>query len=285
MRLPAWVGLAAGLAALALTGCGAAKTATRAAHSAAHPIAQTPRARPRTELALPAHPVPRTVRVPILTYHRVHDYATEPVRSLPDETVQPAAFAAEMAALAAHGYHTIHQAQLFAALFRGAPLPRRPVLVTVDDGYLDAVRAILPVLRRHRMVATFYVISGRLHEPGFLGPAQVRELDHAGMDIGAHTRTHPDLTTLSAPALRAQVAGSRRDLERVVGHPVDFFAYPAGAFDAAVVAAVRRAGFVLAVTTRPGTVELSTAPLELPRLRVHRYDTARSVLADVASAR
>ena len=47
-------------------------------------------------LAPPAHPTPHTVRVPILTYHRVHQYATELTKSQPDETVEPSTFRAEM---------------------------------------------------------------------------------------------------------------------------------------------------------------------------------------------
>ena len=61
-------------------------------------------------------------------------------------------------------------------------------MITVDDGYVVASPNILPVLRRHHMVATFYVITGRYHEQGFLNEAQVRRLDAAGMDIGARTR-------------------------------------------------------------------------------------------------
>jgi peptidoglycan/xylan/chitin deacetylase (PgdA/CDA1 family) len=221
------------------------------------------------------------VRVPILTYHRVHEFLTEYTKSIPDETVEPGVFAAEMAALAAGGYHTITQAQLFHALFDGAPLPSKPVMITVDDGYVDDVTNILPVLLRHRMVATFYVITGRYHEQGFLDEAQVRRLDAAGMDVGAHTRTHVPLNAVGPQEMRGQVEGSRRDLQRVLGHFVYFFAYPYGAYDAAVVAEVRRAGFVLAATTDGGTTESSRAPLTLPRIHVGRSQTPAGVIACV----
>ena len=232
-------------------------------------------------LALPANPPARSVRVPILTYHRVHNFLTEYTKSIPDETVEPDVFAAEMAALAQGGYHTVSQAQLFHALFDGAPLPSKPVMITVDDGYVDDVANILPVLRRHHMVATFYIITGRYHEPGFANETQVRRLDAAGMDVGAHTRTHVPLNAVGAAALRDQVEGSRRDLQRVLGHFVYFFAYPYGAYDAAVVAEVRRAGFVLAVTTNGGTTESSTAPLTMPRIHVGRSQTPAGVIACV----
>jgi peptidoglycan/xylan/chitin deacetylase (PgdA/CDA1 family) len=183
-----------------------------------------------------------------------------------------------MAALRRAGYRTITQAQLLDALYRGAALPRRPVIVSVDDGYVDDVTQILPVLRRNRMVATFYVITGRVHEPGFLTVRQIRELEAAGMDVGAHTRTHANLPSLPASALESEVAGSGRDLRHILGHPVYWFAYPYGAFDARVVDSVRRAGFLLAVTTRGGTSASTGAPLAIPRIHVGRSATARGVL-------
>jgi peptidoglycan/xylan/chitin deacetylase (PgdA/CDA1 family) len=89
------------------------------------------------------------------------------------------------------------------------------------------------------MVAIFYVITGRVHEAGFLTVRQIRELEAAGMDIGAHTRTHASLPALPPQALESEVAGSAADLRRFLGHPVYWFAYPYGAFDARVERAVR----------------------------------------------
>jgi peptidoglycan/xylan/chitin deacetylase (PgdA/CDA1 family) len=235
-------------------------------------------------LVLPSQPVARSVRVPILTYHRVHVLATEFKQSIPDETVEPSVFAAEIAALDRAGYHSITQAQLYGALFRGAALPARPVLITVDDGYVDDVKQILPVLRAHRMVATFYIITARFHEQGFLNPTEVRRLDAAGMDIGAHTRTHADLPLLGAAQMRAEIEGSRRDLQRVLGHFVYFFAYPYGAENPAVVDAVRQAGFSLAVTTQGGTQESSLSSLTMPRIHIGRSSTPQSILACMSAA-
>lgn len=221
-------------------------------------------------LSVPAGAPARTVRVPILTYHRVHDYATELTKSVPDLTVQPDTFEREISALARDGYHSVSQRQLFDALYRGGTLPPKPVLISVDDGYVDDVTQVLPVLERAHMVATFYVVTGRLHEAGFLSAAEIRQLDAAGMDVGAHTRSHAVLPELGASALESEVAGSRSDLEQVLGHPIYWFAYPFGEFTQRVVEAVRSAGFLLAVTTRPGTHESSSQALTMPRLHVSR---------------
>jgi peptidoglycan/xylan/chitin deacetylase (PgdA/CDA1 family) len=217
--------------------------------------------------------------VPILTWHRVAVLADEYTKSIPDETVEPSVFASEMDALATHGFHPIGQLQLFDALFHGTPLPVKPVLLTVDDGYVDDVRTILPILQAHHFKATFYIITRRFHEPGFLNTTEVRRLDAAGMDVGAHTRTHVPLATLPVAEATEQIVGSRMDLEHVLGHPVQWFAYPFGSFDASVVAELRRAGFVLAVTTDGGTSESSSSSLTMPRIHVGRTADAATILA------
>jgi peptidoglycan/xylan/chitin deacetylase (PgdA/CDA1 family) len=218
----------------------------------------------------------RTVHVPVLTYHRVH---TMPAVGQLDLIVDPANFAAELKAMHDAGYHAVSQAQLFRALYDGKPLPSKPVLISVDDGYVDDVRTILPDLERWHMVATFFVITGRMTEPGFLDASQIRELDRAGMDVGDHTAHHVDLRLLTPSELQAETAGSRKTLEKVLGHPVYFFAYPFGYFDDRVVQAVHDAGFTMAYTTQGGTTESTASPLTMPRIHVGRSEDPSGLLS------
>lgn len=230
-------------------------------------------------------PPTRTVRITILTYHRVHRYSTELTKSVPQLTVEPRRFRAQMEALARAGYRTIGQRDLLAALTRGKPLPPRRVMLTFDDGYSDDVDQVLPVLRRLHMRATFYVNTARVGVPGFLRAHQIRKLDRAGMDVGDHSATHANLPALHDDALRREVAGSRAVLAGIVGHPIDWFAYPYGAHDQRVVDEVERAGYRLAVTTDPGRVASSRAPLAIPRISVLRATTAHGVLTLVRGGR
>jgi peptidoglycan/xylan/chitin deacetylase (PgdA/CDA1 family) len=223
----------------------------------------------------------KTVQVPVLTYHRVH---TMPAVGQPDLIVDPANFAAELKALHDGGYHAISQAQLFHALYDGKPLPRKPVLISVDDGYVDDVRTILPDLERWHMVATFFVITGRMSEPGFLDAGQIRELDRAGMDVGDHTAHHVDLRLLTPPQLANETAGSRKTLEAVLGHPVYFFAYPFGDFNDRVVQAVHDAGFTMAYTTAGGTTESTASPLTMPRIHVGRSEDPSGLVSILGAA-
>jgi peptidoglycan/xylan/chitin deacetylase (PgdA/CDA1 family) len=232
-------------------------------------------------LTLPAILPARTLDVPILTYHLVGalDADAPPItRTL---TVSSPAFRQEMDWIARHGFHTITQEQLFDALELGEPLPAKPVLITFDDGYRDVLWNAAPVLARLRMRATDYVITGRIsgNDSSFLTWPELTALERLGVEIGSHTVHHVELPFLTPRAALAELVDSRRALERHLDHPVQWFAYPAGAVDAAVLPLVREAGYVLAATTQPGAVQSARHPLELHRYEVLRTTTVAGLAA------
>jgi len=219
------------------------------------------------QLRLPARLPARTLDVPILMYHlvgKVPRYGGRFTRGL---TVAPRQFAAEMDWLAANGFHAITQVQLLDALEWGRKLPQRPVMITFDDGYRDILYNAAPVLRRLHMPATAYVITDRVtgRDPSFLDWGGLRALEHDGFTIGSHTQHHLDLTVLPAPEAWQELAGSRRILQHGLSRPVDWFAYPGGSENPQVVSLVRRAGYLLAVTTQPGSRQSAQQPLLLRR--------------------
>jgi peptidoglycan/xylan/chitin deacetylase (PgdA/CDA1 family) len=97
---------------------------------------------------------------------------------------------------------------------------------------------------------------------------QVRELAEAGWELGAHTMTHPDLSTLDYDACLQEIGDSRAALEEIGGVPVETFAYPFGRYGPPAIAAVRDSGMIAAVTTGSG----SWAPYELTRAMIGAAD-------------
>ena len=144
------------------------------------------------------------------------------------------------------------------------------MLITFDDGYRDVLWNAGPVLHRLHMPATAYVITSRISgpDPSFLTWDQLGVLEKLGFDIGSHTIDHLELPFISRALAREQLVESRRALEQHLGHPVQWFSYPAGAENAAVLPLVRRAGYVLAVTTHPGELQSARHPFELRRYEV-----------------
>jgi len=179
-------------------------------------------------------------------------------------------FAGQMRWLARHGYHAVTLHSVYEYWVAGAPLPRRAIVISFDDGYLSQHTKAFPVLQR-------------LHWPGVLNLKvnavqkynlpfwRVRALADAGWEIDAHTITHPDLTTVDDRRLWQEVRGSRVAIRRMFHVPVDFFCYPSGRYDARVIDAVRRAGYLGATTTNYGPARPSNL-YTLSRIRVSGSD-------------
>jgi len=203
--------------------------------------------------------------VPILLYHVIAD--RPPGAPFPDLYVPPRIFARQMAQLAALGDHVVTLQEVYDH-WHGAPLPPRPVVVSFDDGFRNQDTQALPILRRHGWIGTLNLVIAHMHEGTYgLGPRRVRRMIAAGWEVDSHTLTHPNLAGLGATQLQHEVAGSRHILHVLFRIPVNFFCYPYGAYDAAVIAATRRAGYEGATTTNPGNATPASL-YTLPRIHV-----------------
>lgn len=211
----------------------------------------------------PAH----TLKVPILMYHHIGEVPDES-DSLRGLTVSTAAFAAQMDYLNQAGYTPISQGRLFKALMFGDPLPPNPVILTFDDGYLDNYLEALPILEDHGYPATFYILTGKVGILGYMNWQQVADLDWRGMDIGAHTVSHHDLTTIPAEEAQAEIKLSVTALYEQLGHPVYWFSYPAGKYNESTMIMAWQAGLLMSVSTLPGDIQSSDLPHGLHRYRV-----------------
>lgn len=256
-------------------GAGARTTAPLAPRADQHPgiatVSRPPRVgRPPVPDAPPGQPVP------ILMYHVIG--SPPPGAPYPGLFVSPADFRAQMQWLRSKGFHPVTLTRLW-GYRHGGHLPIHPIVLTFDDGYRGDATVAAPLLHRLGWPAVLDLEVANLRRHGWgLHPRQVRKMVADGWEIASHTLTHPDLTTVSAARLRQEVARSRRVLQREFGQPVDFFCYPAGEFNPTVIAAVRRAGYLAALTELPGEASAGSPAYELPRIRI--ADT--TTLADLA---
>ena len=100
---------------------------------------------------------------------------------------------------------------------KGSRLPRKPILLTFDDGTAGQYTRVLPVLRKHGFVATFFPMTVVLGRPGWLTRGQVRALARAGMSIGAHTYDHKAVPDFTGEDWSTQLTEPGRELQRLAG--------------------------------------------------------------------
>jgi peptidoglycan/xylan/chitin deacetylase (PgdA/CDA1 family) len=215
----------------------------------------------------------RQIFAPVLIYHHV-----KPLKPSDDAierglTVLPAQFDAQLRYLRAAGYHATTASQLIQHLRTGSSLPPRPVVLTFDDGYQDMFRGVYEPLLRAHLRGTFFIIPSFVGTPRYLTWRQVQIMAAHGMDIEAHTMTHPDLTRIGPRSVRWQLTQSRRELESRLHRAIRLMAYPYGAYSPQVATAAARAGYEAAFTTQEGWVASSARLLTEPRVYVDIDDT------------
>jgi peptidoglycan/xylan/chitin deacetylase (PgdA/CDA1 family) len=200
-------------------------------------------------------------------------------------------FRAQMSALAASGTRVVPLADIEGA-------PGNAVAITFDDGFTNFADSALPVLEEHGFPVTLFVVtekagttndwevpSASLRIPSLplLDWDGVRAVAARGVEIGAHTRTHPDLSRVDAARLADEVAGSAEDIARETGRAPSSFAFPYGGVDSA--AAKKVAGtYAISCTTEFRLMSEHLSGRLLPRIDAY-YLRGNNVLASFGTHR
>jgi peptidoglycan/xylan/chitin deacetylase (PgdA/CDA1 family) len=210
-----------------------------------------------------------------------------PAAKFPGLYVAPEEFAAQMHALVGAGFHAITMDQMLANWTRGTPLPKgKPIVVSFDNGYQSQYTQALPVLRQLGWVGVENIqLTGLPPSQGGLSQAQVSGLIAAGWELDTQGISHADLITLSPAALHEQVAVAREEVQRRYHVPVNWFCYPSGHYNAAVIAQVKSAGYVGSTTVVPGWAGPTQDPYRLPRLRVLGGTSPQALIAELTAIR
>jgi peptidoglycan/xylan/chitin deacetylase (PgdA/CDA1 family) len=217
----------------------------------------------------------------VLMYHHIGPFRPG---TYPELTVSSKRFEGQIRWLARNGYVGIRPAQWLRWLRDGVALPKKPIMIRFDDAYADIAECALPVLLRYGFGGCVFVVtrllggtnawdetkgSGTLR---LLSADQIRYWSGNGIEFGAHSRTHADLTKLNPGQLTDEVIGSKRDLEDLLGSPVTSFAYPYGRHNAAALEMVR-ANFGLGFGTMEGINFVHSDRHLLRRIYVGPHDT------------
>lgn len=148
----------------------------------------------------------------------------------------------------------------------------RRIRLSFDDGNASDVAHALPSLLSHGLQGTFFVVAGRLDQPGSLSRAQVRELVRAGMSVGSHGLEHRPWRTVSDTDLEAELSQAAEIIGATVGQSIREVSCPFGSYDRRVLTAIRRHGFDRVYTSDGGAAARPDAWLQ-SRYTIRRRDT------------
>lgn len=213
----------------------------------------------------------------ILMYHNIN--IPPKGARIPNLYVTPRMFHFQMWYLKAAGFKVVSIREMLDTVSKGA-LKNDLAAITFDDGYQDFYMNAYPVLERYGYPSTVYVVSGLVGKDSqwdsrnedFVKPLMdaktIIEISRHGVEIGSHTKSHPELTRISPAEQLTEIADSKKELEELLDHPVDSFCYPGGNNDGMVKEAVKKAGYRHAVTTQRGHVEMGEDPFALRRIPI-----------------
>ena len=204
--------------------------------------------------------------IPILMYHEIG----EPFSQLKELFVKTEDFERQMQYLIDNGYNTVHMSDVANHWLRDGYLPPKPIVVTFDDGYRGNHSEAFPIMKQKDLTATIYIVENSLGNANFLTDDMIIEMHAAGFEIGHHTTSHVDLTTVTEKRLIDEVYSSKKRLENRLNIEMTTFAYPASSYDDRVIEQLQQAGFVTAVTTNYGLASWEQDLLQLKRIPVYR---------------
>jgi peptidoglycan/xylan/chitin deacetylase (PgdA/CDA1 family) len=174
--------------------------------------------------------------IPILTFHALEDTTALIAFS-------PGLFRNLMIKLYDAGYRSFALMDAVRSIAGKRPFPERSFVITFDDGYESVYQHAFPVLQRLGFMATVFLTVDQhgertdeqhlasLEQRRMLSWGQIREMERGGINFGAHTLTHPDLTRLPAEHARQEIIASKEIIQDALGKPVHSFAYPYGRYD------------------------------------------------------
>lgn len=188
--------------------------------------------------------------IPILMFHHFSDDGSA-------TAFPPKLFADGLRHLHEEGFRTLPLSEVAARISKGAAFPERTFAITIDDGFQSGYEHAYPALTEFRMNATLFVAAGpRPREPlrpiegrAMLNWHQIEEMSQTGIEIGAHSMHHIDLTTLDRDDIEREMLGSQASISTSLGRPVTAFCYPFGRYDRRSLA-IAAAHFSVAVTDR-----------------------------------
>lgn len=213
--------------------------------------------------------------IPILTYHRFGEHCTSPL-CIPTQV-----FELQMRYLKENGYHVLTAEELLAFLEYRQSLPKKSVLITMDDGYRSAYTIAYPILKKYGFTAILFVYTD------FVGVSssaitwdQLREMKANGFAVGSHTIFHSDLTTKKdgetesefIARIKKELHGSKEIIDRKLAQDTYILSYPYGRYDQRVIEFTRLAGYKIAMSVTRGGNPFFAYPLSLRRDQVLTAD-------------
>jgi peptidoglycan/xylan/chitin deacetylase (PgdA/CDA1 family) len=219
------------------------------------------------------------MNIPILLYHSVSDHSSERFRPW---TIHPDLFAEHMQYLFESGYKPITVSDLANAIHaHGNGLPKKPVVITFDDGFADFMTEASPVLKQYGFPCTLYITTKYINQTSawlasegeenrpMLSWDEIRELDSSDIECGAHGHSHRQLDIAPYAEACEEILESKAILERMLDSPITSFSFPHGYHTKRLLKFLKLSEYSSGCTVCHSMASDRSDPYALPRIIIH----------------
>lgn len=207
------------------------------------------------------------IGVPVLYYHSVNENSENEV------TITPEMLEKQLDYINDNDYITITMSELYDYLINNQPIPKKSIVITFDDGYMNNYTEAFPLLKEKNMKATIFCVGNSLDGSYYLSKDAIKEMSDYGIDIESHTVNHLHLDTLNYDEQLSEMKNSKNILENITGKDVTAIAYPFGDYNDDSIKAAKEAGYKFAFTTHLGLSDRNDDIYKLDRIYISsNYD-------------
>jgi peptidoglycan/xylan/chitin deacetylase (PgdA/CDA1 family) len=214
--------------------------------------------------------------IPVLLFHRVVPDA--PINSHHGIWVTAQSFEHNLQSLTHRGYSSITFEQYHLFLSGGFILPKKPVVLTFDDGYEDNYFYAFPLLKKYGFSAVIFLVADTTRRTNFwdanepqvplMSNEQIHEMSASGIEFGSHTVTHPNLSHCSPDQARKELVESKQMIEQLTGNEIISLAYPYGAVNETIKSLAAETGYIFGIATNSGPLNFYEDFLEIRRTQI-----------------
>lgn len=216
--------------------------------------------------------------IKVLMYHRV--LWEKPEEEVKWHYVTATEFENHMKWLDRFGYTTITFTDYLLYQLGDLSLPKKPIIITFDDGYHDTFENAIPIMLKYNMRGVIFVMGNRSMRRAnwddpeiendclLMNDDQIRMAESFGFEIGAHSMNHLDLISINDEDLGHEIMWSKFQIEQILGKPIYSFAYPYGRVDERVQMAALEAGFRFACGVYTGPAWFGENNFDIRRIAI-----------------
>lgn len=186
--------------------------------------------------------------VPILVYHKIQPETLLDTLLTREFILAKETFEEQIVYILGEGYTPLTMHELIGRQ-NNNNLPKKPIVITFDDGWLGQYTDALPILVKYKIPATFYIIDAMLGKDNYMTLKQVKDLHDLGFEIGGHTVHHPRLTLITLEQAHNEIAGNKLYLETMLQDKIYSFCYPYGNFNLDIENELKNNGYESARTS------------------------------------